>query len=140
MKTEDCKILTEYLGECWHDLAGFGYPIRDDWFALKKSYTHPPKYNKCIHCGKSARFLRDNRTFTSRADMMDLYEAIAKKGEWFDYYYHMFNKFARLMADISKGSTQQDFAAWLFCLNGQGYEERCQMVADWIKEASHEGR
>ena len=26
----------------------------------------------------------------------------------------------------------------LFCLNGQGYEERCQMVADWIKEASHE--
>jgi len=134
MKTEDCKILTEYLGDCWHDLAGFGYPIRDDWFALKKSYTHPPKYNRCIHCGKSARFLRDNRTFTTRADMMDLYDRLFQKHKW-----HKFTVFAKMRFsfndyDQTFTNIETGFYAWIFCLNGDGYEDRCQMVAEWIKE------
>ena len=134
MKTEDCKILTEYLGDCWHDLAGFGYPIRDDWFALKKSYTHPPKYNRCIHCGKSARFLRDNRTFTTRADMMDLYDRLFQKHKW-----HKFTVFAKMRFsfndyDQTFTNIETGFYAWIFCLNGDGYEDRCQMVSEWIKE------
>ncbi len=137
MKTEDCKILTEYLGECWHDLAGFGYPIRDDWFALKKSYTHPPKYNRCIHCGKSARFLRDNRTFDTRDDMMDLYQRIAKKESWELFVTNtMFLHRGDYYMETPKDAIP--FMSWLFCLYGEGYEERCRMVAEWVKEASHE--
>ena len=29
------------------------------------------------------------------------------------------------------------YIALLSCLSGDGYEERCQMMADWIKEADH---
>lgn len=30
-----------------------------------------------------------------------------------------------------------DFVLWLFCFSEQDYEERCEMVARWLKEDGH---
>ncbi len=69
-----------------------------------------------------------------------VYEAIAKKGKWWEFVDYAGNQDTEHSVTEFETTFQifASMASWLFCLNGQGYEERCQMVADWIKEASHE--
>lgn len=111
MNDADRKLLTEYLGERWRD------KTVEDVFEWE-----------------------ENRDFTTRNDMMDLYEAIAKKGKWWEFVDYAGNQDTEHSVTEFETTFQifASMASWLFCLNGQGYEERCQMVADWIKEASHE--
>lgn len=115
----DRKLLTEYLGECWHEL------LTDSDFPALCS------------CGKG--FTTDdhhNRTFTTREDMMDLYEVIWKKREWERFIDYSGNEDTE--HDCSEFETTLDIfasmAAWLFCLSGEGYEEACQRVSKFLKE------
>ena len=105
MTDENKKLLTKYLGERWRDKT-----VEDvfEW--------------------------QDNRTFTSRADMMDLYDRLFQKHNW-----HKFTVFAKMrfsFNDYNQTFTniETGFYAWVFCLDGDGYEDRCQMVAEWIYE------
>jgi len=68
-----------------------------------------------------------NRTFDNRDDMMDLYQAIKKAGKWDDFDNYSWNYRKGVNPEISH-------AAWLFCLSGVGYEDRCQMVAEFWRE------
>lgn len=139
MDDSDRRLLVEkVLKEPWHTLIHY----LDDGTV------------KCL-CGKLFRDLDEGtlhvgqenyRTFTTRSDMMDLYEAIQKAGEW-----RCFIRFTgkHWMTDCSEGeaerelkiysltevirNTHADFYAWLFCLDGTGYEDRCQIIADWAK-------
>jgi hypothetical protein len=111
MTDENKKLLTKYLGERWRDKT-----VEDvfEW--------------------------QDNRTFNTLDDMMDLYHFIVKKEKW-----ESFIHYAYYEREKKHGFTTPDageYEKWLFCLSGEGgYEERCQMVADWLwKEASHESR
>jgi len=115
MKDEDKKLLTEYLGECWHD-------CEND--------------EECSKCKKTLRgyYFGTHRTFTTRADMMDLYDRLFQKHKW-----HKFTVFAKMRFsfndyDQTFTNIETGFYAWIFCLNGDGYEDKCQMVAEWIKE------
>jgi len=105
---EEKKMLTKYLGERWRDKT-----VEDvfEW--------------------------QDNRTFTTRDDMMDLYRKLATDGKWEEFDEYMwFNKWPD-SGNMKKGMSK--YMTWLFCLASPDYEERCQMVADWLwKEASHE--
>ena len=118
MIDETRKLLTEYLGECWHDL---------------NSTLH-----KCPICAKPFIAYRKDmrRTFTTREDMMDLYKAIVKRGEWGNFTEEIYYDWEDIRGFVRPGPGE--FNAWLFCLSGDGYEEKCQMVVDWVKEASHE--
>jgi hypothetical protein len=120
----DRKLLTEYLGECWHDydwVNGVGWKC------------------KCGHEAYLPDTFKNNRTFTTREDMMDLYEVIWKKREWEGFIDYSGNEDTE--HDCSEFETTLDIfasmAAWLFCLSGSGYDAACQRVADWIKEANH---
>lgn len=108
MNDADRKLLTEYLGERWRD------KTVEDVFEWE-----------------------ENRDFTTRNDMMDLYEVIWKKREWERFIDYSGNEDTE--HDCSEFETTLDIfasmAAWLFCLSGEGYEARCQMVADWVEEA-----
>ena len=33
---------------------------------------------------------------------------------------------------IDVNQYEEDFIAWLLCLSGEGYEERCQMVSEFL--------
>jgi len=62
--------------------------------------------------------------FTTRDDMMDLYEAIEKAGKWDDFDNYSWNYRKGVNPEISH-------TTWLFCLSGVGYEDRCQMVSEF---------
>jgi hypothetical protein len=59
----DRRLLTEYLGECWHEWKG-------------------PSSNFCSKCDKYAE---RNRTFITIQDFYDLKVKIVERGEWEDF-------------------------------------------------------
>ena len=94
------QFLTEkVLKECWH-------------------YGRTP-FNCGFKCRKCGNTFTTNRTFDNREDMMDLYEAIYKSGpkEWGLFINFVFEKEGLVVTPT------------LFCLSGEGYEQRCKMVA-----------
>ena len=108
MDDETRQFLTEkVLGECWY------VPV-------------------CAYCGSPnkdfALPLEENRTFSTRDDMMDLYQEIEKAGKWDDFDNYSWNYRKGVNPEISH-------TTWLFCLSGVGYEDRCQMVSEFWKEA-----
>lgn len=75
------KLLTEYLGECWHE------PSDDD-------------YMLCRHCGatfigvwrddggfRHMEAIVEQRTFTLDSDMMALFRTIYRNAKWNDFVY-----------------------------------------------------
>lgn len=110
MNDTDRKLLTEYLGECWHEF----------------HREHPNKHY-CSKCVSTA----SNRTFFAEADMMALYRRIAEKGEWEEFCKVMIGEWESKNNYVDLEISE--FTAWLFCLSGEGYEERCQMVAEFLK-------
>jgi len=75
-----------------------------------------------------------NRTFDNRDDMMDLYQAIKKKGKGYDAYSYFRNRYLLSNSHECICDCCDDFIDWLFCLSGKGYEDRFQMVADFWRE------
>ena len=71
---------------------------------------------------------KENMTLqSSRDDMMDLYQAIEKAGKWDDFDNYSWNYRKGVKPEISH-------TTWLFCLSGEGYEDRCKMVAEFWGE------
>ena len=98
------QFLTEkVLKECWHCFIG--------------------DLGRCGKCGK----YDSNRKFNSRNDMMDLYEAIERDGKWEDFFWD----FAFQRKPENYGFGEAETTTWLFCLSGEGYEDRCKMVAEF---------
>ena len=144
MNDEDRMLLTEYLGECWYDPEWRCCDCGRQFTQNKSPLIEVPI---CAYCGSPHKDfaipLEDNRTFTTRSDMMGLYQAIAKKGKWGEFFHHAKDPFELVALCPDESGTgydcyESDFTTWLFCLDGEGYEERCRMVAEWVKEASHE--
>ncbi len=112
------QFLTEkVLKGCWHDIE-----------------DHGPYKSKCNKCGMSFGAIHTsdwnpqgfNHTFDSRNDLLDLYEAINRDGKWDD-----FSGGARWKHTMFSVEDFVEMSAWLFCLDGKGYEERCKMVAEF---------
>ena len=95
LNDERRKVLTKYLGLCWHEGR---MPINCGY--------------RCIKCGDT---FTTNRTFDNRNDLMDLYEALYREMKWFGF------RLSLLTCDDSHA----------FCLSGEGYEQRCKMVAEF---------
>ena len=70
--------------------------------------------------------------FTTRDDMMDLYQAIEKAGKWINFLNWVFND----LEEPDRGDSYYSTAsiAWLLCLSGEGYEDRCKMVAEFLEK------
>ena len=97
MNESDRKILTNQLGECWH--------IQQDDSIL-------------CRCGEP---LPHNRTFTTRNDLMDLYQQVYEDGKWDDFFWD----FAFKRKPENYGLGEAETSVWLCCLNGEDYAERC---------------
>ena len=83
---------------------------------LKKCY-HDGRtpFNCGFKCRKCGNTFTTNRTFDNRNDLMDLYETLYREMKWFGF------RLSLLTCDDSHA----------FCLNGEGYEDRCKMVAEF---------
>jgi hypothetical protein len=123
MDIETRKYLTEkVLGECWHDEDEYIPPYEcQDFHGGKMPFLGDPR---CHHFQCKPP---DNCAFTTRDDMMDLYQAIEKAGKWDDFDNYSWNYRKGVKPEISH-------TTWLFCLSGEGYEDRCKMVAEFWGE------
>lgn len=80
------------------------------------------KPERCKTCkGLDCYDCADNRTFDNRDDMMDLYETIFKtrKDEWMQFVNYLMGNYGIVASP------------YIFCLSGEGYEQRCKMVAEF---------
>ena len=75
----------------------------------------------------SVKTVIKNRTFDNRNDLLDLYEAIYRGGKWDEFFWFS----ASHCKPKREGLGCSETTAWLFCLNGKGYEKRNKMVADF---------
>jgi hypothetical protein len=78
MTDDDKKLLTKFLGECWHEKSGISYfcPV------LPGFPTRPDSF-LCSKCG--AKFTEDQiRTFTTWQDLGDLLNKLSEKWDRWD--------------------------------------------------------
>ena len=109
------QFLTEnVLKECWHI-----------W--VNEYDKFPGAY--CSKCKQDLTqlFGDGNRTFNNRNDLMDLYQAIEKDGKWDEFFWFSASRCNPKRDGLGCSET----TAWLFCLSGEGYEDRCKMVAEF---------
>ena len=99
------KFLTEYLGECWHEVCRCekcGYANVEN--SPRFCFCVPPvKTTPRVNC------MRVNRTFTDLKDKQDLLEKVIEKGEWMEFFYY-------LWATLSVETFGSSFFAWLIQL------------------------
>jgi hypothetical protein len=84
--------------------------------------------NAGYHCRKCDKIFSCNRTFDNRNDLLDLYEAINRDGKWGKYIIYSYETFEKSnLCSVSEG----EYIAYLLCLDGKEYEDRCKMVAEF---------
>jgi len=115
LTTEDCKLLTEWLGECWHEYDVDGH-----------SALFVDKTKKCIICGKKVSRYKTNRTFCTDKDMMDVFRKLVDRSE-----YKKFKK-SYIVRDEWIGAHEKwdSLEDWLF----YSPERFCKLVAMAIRE------
>jgi len=111
------QFLTEkVLKGCWHERVQVGdiLNMRSECSCGKPDYL-----------GTANDHI--NRTFDNRNDLMDLYQQVYKDGKWDEFFWFS----ASHCKPKREGLGCSETTAWLFCLNGEGYEDRCKMVAEF---------
>jgi hypothetical protein len=121
------KMLTEYLGECWHEITDKG-----------------PYQSTCSKCGITFGAIHSsdwnptgfNRTFTTAHDMVDLVKKMEELDGWYyfveEYALPLFIKDDSLEFN-SSGSQLSWFTFWLITDPAR----TCELIAEWM-EAEHE--
>lgn len=125
MTDDDRKLLTEYLGECWHEqventayytcVCGFQAVYKKDFnFHVKGHNTH------------------HTRTFATPADLFLVFGKMVEKGEWDEFRTYADGK---RIEEAWKRTGIADLDVWLFCLNTPDkIKDRLTMAATFIKE------
>ena len=129
MTDADKKVLTEYIGECWHEIVA-EQPYEIDGVSVGSLF-------KCS-CGQSFHapinlHTMINRTLATPADRDAVYSAMVTKEEWKSFIEFASEEWARPQGYVNMNV--YDFTAWLFCLNcPEQIPERMKLAAGWIRE------
>lgn len=114
----DKKMLTEWLGECWHEWED-NLPNNPTW---------------CKKCSKGALWsditrgdgFYLKRAFLTDTDMMDCMRQLVKKGKWPDFELYSTAQWLKQLKD--KRSLMQ----WLMCpTDEQGEPHFCKLVVEF---------
>ena len=125
MNDDTRKLLTEYIGECWHHwIPAYSNELEDVSM----------RGHKCEHCGEywCVRPGHDGpivpKTFSTPVDLHAVYSKIVERGEWKLFYWYLYDEEAVPVK-------QSEYVVWLFCLNAPDQiEERLDMAASFIEE------
>lgn len=116
---DDRILLTEFLGECWHD-----DPIFREYIPGVEHIQFVE-----LECSKCHGHYLKNRTFATWQDTGDLKERIVEMGEWYQ-----FAKFAKRSWDaeqVGKKFVYDDLYFSAVLMNPIRFPE---LVAGWLKE------
>jgi hypothetical protein len=111
---EDRKLLTEILGECWHEI-DTTYPL--DPKNTMYCYTCE-EYVERVVTNKTK--LHINHTFTTDQDRTDLFRKLVELGKWEDFYNYTTDAFLN-----DDGCGLDKFTQWLFIDNP---ERACKLI------------
>ena len=115
MNNSKHKLLTEYLGECWHEIKEETYSCRKCGMSRAEIYTQP-----------------FNRTFTTAQDMVDLVKKMEELDGWYyfveEYALPLFIKDDSLEFN-SSGSQLSWFTFWLITDPAR----TCELIAEWME-------
>ena len=114
MDESDCKLLTTFLGECWHEKPEESYHRQ----ARKRFFLG----HICGKCGKA--YL--NRTFTTPDDMMEVFHKLVEINKWANFKWH-----ENTVRQWDLDETNLVYSDWLFYNNPTRF---CQLAADFLKE------
>ena len=105
------RMLTEYLGECWHE-GGSDY------------------YRTCVTCHRihsNYELENERRTFTTPADLHALVLRMVGKGEWHNFYSCVWKVLIREVEDESQ----------ILAVLITDPARTCELIAEWM-EGKHE--
>jgi len=119
------RMLTEYLGECWHEITDKG-----------------PYQSTCSKCGMTFGAIHTsdwdpagfNRTFTTAQDMVDLVKRIERVGDLGNFTSFSYPKWGEYCA--AHGYPKNKYGghiAWLITDPAR----TCELIAEWM-EGEHE--
>ena len=116
---DDRRLLTEFLGECWH------------YDPILREYIPSGDYIQFVGlvCPKCNEPYLEHRTFTTWQDTGDLKKRIVEMGEWYQ-----FAKFAKLSWDaeqVGKKFVYDDLYFSAVLMDPIRFPE---LVAGWLKE------
>ncbi len=117
----DRRLLTEFLGECWHD-----DPIFREYIPGVEHIQFVE-----LECSKCHGHYLKNRTFTTWQDTGDLKERIVEMGEWDEFIDFTLEEHGSLGPVFSNEAKfyKADYIDWL--MDEIRFPE---LVAGWIKE------
>ena len=102
-------IITEWLGECWHE--GFSF--------------------LCTKCGADEPL---NRTFTTPDDFFACFNRLVALGRWDEFsLFAMQNWYGDAHVEYDK-DTRKEFIPWLNSRTESGHFRLCTLIAEWLKE------
>jgi hypothetical protein len=122
MTEEDCKRVTEWLGECWHE-----------W------KVETGCVDVCLKCDSSKLFpWIKNRTFTDPADFFAVFEKIKHNHKFFEYL--SIRGLAHIHYPASScGEMKYSLSTECLSKTDTGHYRLCQLTAAWIKEKKQKG-
>jgi len=122
MNDERRRLLTEWLGGCWHEWQN---RLCDP---NRKCETIPD----CKKCGIICKYdgSTDNRTFDTWADLGAVYSKMVERGGWVKFY-----RYARMFARCAGIYYPPEFfPMWLFCLNHPEHiADRMDLAAEFLE-------
>ena len=114
---DQCKELTEFIGDCWHDIKRSAVGIS------------PFTVEVCSKCkeviSNSETTYKENRTFTNDYDMMAVRKALRDKGLWHDFYHSTMKNQGKFYVD--DGYLYMDYL-------DENPERFCWLVAKFLEE------
>ena len=116
MTDETKKLLTEWMGECYHE-----WGITDDAFLV------------CQKCQARRYHVHENRTFTDAQDVQDLGNKLVEKGLWQEFLEFSSEIFLGVFpVHIKNGLEYYNFRFILFImLNPTRF---CELVGEFLKK------
>ena len=124
---DDRKMLTEYLGECWHEI---GDLVQHSTNML--SARIGGMCSKCLASDITGDI--NQRTFTTPADLHAVYSKMVERKEWEEFQNHMVYKYREVEKDDYTRWFVAAFEKWLFCLAcPEQLPERMKLAAGWIR-------
>ena len=127
MTEEDKKLVTEWLGECWHEPEHYAYENQGYY---------------CPNCKKYLNILeamRGNRTFTEWADFGACWERLVEKGQAEKIIHYTYKSYIGLHQKISLGENllTDNVAVWFEWLHSRtdnGTFRFCNLIVKALKE------
>jgi hypothetical protein len=116
MDDKDRKLLTEWLGECWHE-APYNVPATDVVY-------------RCVKCKTAVYPASGFRTFTEDKDFFACFNRLVELGEWekfIGYCKYTFVAICKYYVDAG------DYEKWLLSRTDTGHYRLCVLAVEWIR-------